>query len=78
VVTVSFLAKRRNHVAAVFNNILITYGGIDTGGTYLKDVWTINLANRYWIQANVTAAKKQGTTKDSPVAHAASCLIEIK
>jgi hypothetical protein len=70
------LPKRRNHVAEIIHNNLVVYGGITNIGDYLKDIWTINLANRYWIQATIVA-KEQGDRKDIPIAYHASAVVEM-
>ena len=38
---------RRNHAAAVVEKTMFVYGGINNQGTYLKDVWALNLSKKY-------------------------------
>ena len=44
------MESRRNHTSIILAKHLIIYGGINSRGTELNDVWTLNLLNLKWSE----------------------------
>ena len=38
------ITARRNHAAAVYDQTMYVYGGINQEGNYIDEVWTLNLS----------------------------------
>ena len=42
------IEPRRNHASAIYDRVMYIYGGINTEGHYLRDLWSLNLSNFFF------------------------------
>ena len=52
------ISKRRNHAAAIMGDRMIVYGGIDSNGKYLSDVWEFFIKKKKWFKCHTRLAEK--------------------